>query len=133
MSYAHNNHYEWIEKCYNLKCSELGKEVANIIGWVGRGIYNAPCDTKKINWTDNHCIELNWSQALANYDGQQLTDLVIECHRRMIRVSIQPNMRYLKMMFWKRTTRSFQESIFARMPDIEYMIQKRDEYFNNNN
>ena len=41
MSYAHDKHYEWIESAYNVKCSDLGKQVANILGYVGLGIYQA--------------------------------------------------------------------------------------------
>lgn len=37
MSYAHNDHYKWIETNESVKCSELGKEVANILGFVGEG------------------------------------------------------------------------------------------------
>lgn len=31
MSYAHNKHFEWIESAHKVKCSDLGKEVANIL------------------------------------------------------------------------------------------------------
>jgi hypothetical protein len=129
MSYAHNDHYKWIEENYNITCSPLGKEVANIIGFIGGGIYNAPCNVEKVDWNNNIRIELNWGKSLANYDGQQLTDLVIECHRRMIRVSIEPNMRYIRMTFHQRITRSFEASISKRMPDIETMISMRDSAF----
>ena len=125
MSYAHNEHFEWIESAYDVKCSEIGKQVANILGYVGRGIYNAPFNTKKVDWTHPICIEVNWGQSMANYDGCQLTNLIIECHRRKVRVSIQPNMRTLKIMFWQRSSRT--GSMFERMPDIEDMIKSQDE------
>lgn len=39
MSYAHDKHYGWIESAYYVKCSDLGKQVANILGYGGRCIY----------------------------------------------------------------------------------------------
>ena len=125
MSYAHNSHFEWVESAYKIKCSDLGRQVANILGYVGRGIYNAPFKTEKVDWGNPRCIEVNWGQSMANYDGSQLTDLIIECHRRMIRVLIQPNMRTLKIMFWQRKSRTGR--LFERIPDIEEMIIKQDE------
>jgi hypothetical protein len=124
MSYAHNNHYEWVESAYKLKCSPLGKEVANILGYVGRGIYNAPINTSKINWADDYCIQVSWSTGLSNFDFKTLTELVIECHRRMIRVTIGPNMKNLKIQFWQRHSRT--GSMSKRMPDIEEMIEMLD-------
>jgi hypothetical protein len=126
MSYAHNDHYKWIESCYDLKCSPLGKEVANILGYVGGGIYNAPFATEKVNWTGEYSIIVNWNSSLSNWDFPQLTKLVIECHRRMIRVCISPNMRSIKMIFHKRNTRDKEAGISQRMPDIEEMIHTRD-------
>ena len=125
MSYAHDKHYEWIELAHKVKCSDLGKQVANILGYVGRGIYNAPFKTEKVDWTNPLRIEVNWGRSMSNYDGSHLTDLIIECHRRMVRVSIQPNMRTVKLMFWQRNSRT--GGISERMPDIEEMIKRQDE------
>ncbi len=125
MSYANNDHWKWVESSYKIKCSDLGKEVANILGFVGRGIYNAPFNTKKVDWTNNQWIEANWEQSMANFDGRQLTELVIECHRRMIRVSVQPcSPRHMKLMFWQRQSRTGDMS--HRLPDIEEMIKIQD-------
>lgn len=127
MSYAHNKHYEWVESALKVKCSPLGKEVANILGYVGCGIYNAPINPEKVKWGDDYCVEVNWSKELANWDFRGLTQLVIECHRRMIRVSIEPNMKNLKLMFWQRHSRT--GGISERLPDIEAMIEMQDREF----
>lgn len=129
MSYAHNDHYKWIESNYNLKCSVIGKEVANILGYVGSGIYNASFDTKKVDWTHPTRIELNWKHPMANWDFCELTKLVIECHRRMIRVQIEPNMRYIKMRFHQRFSRNLKDGFSTCLPDIEDMIRMRDEAY----
>lgn len=125
MSYAHDKHYEWIESAYNVKCSDLGKQVANILGYVGRGIHNAPFKTKKVDWANPQYIEVNWGKSMANWDGCALTNLIIECHRRMIRVSIQPNMRTMKILFFQRNSRA--GSMSERLPDIEEMVKSQDE------
>lgn len=125
MSYAHDKHYEWIESAHNVKCSDLGKQVANILGYVGRGIYNAPFKTEKVDWANTRCIEVNWGKSMANWDGCYLTNLVIECHRRMVRVSIGPNMRTMKIQFWQRKSRT--GSMGERLPDIEEMVKSQDE------
>jgi hypothetical protein len=125
MSYAHDKHYECIERAYKVKCSDLGKQVANILGYVGRGIYNAPFKAEKVDWSNPQCIEVNWEQSMANWDGCYLTNLIIECHRRMVRVSIGPNMRTMKIQFWQRKSRS--GSMSERLPDIEEMVKSQDE------
>ena len=125
MSYAHDKHYEWIELAYKVKCSDLGKQVANILGYVGQGIYNAPFKRDTVDWTNKEWIEVNWRKSMANWDGCALTNLIIECHRRMIRVSIQPNMRTMKIMFSQRKSRT--GSMIERLPDIEEMVKSQDE------
>lgn len=127
MSYAHDDHYEWIESAYKVKCSPLGKEVANILGYVGRGIYNAPFKTKRVDWQDPYCITVNWEHDMANWDGCALTNLVIECHRRMVRVSISPNMRTMRLMFHLRHSR--EGRISERLPDIEEMVAIQDKHW----
>lgn len=125
MIYAHDKHYEWIESAHKVKCSDLGKQVANILGYVGRGIYNAPFKTEKVDWANTQCIEVNWGKRMANWDGCALTNLIIECHRRMVRVSIGPNMRTMKIQFWQRKSRT--GSMGERLPDIEEMVKSQDE------
>lgn len=127
MSYAHNEHYKWVEDYCKTKCSELGRQVANILGYVGGGIYNAPINPNKIDWTESHCISVNWTNSLSNWDKCELTELIIECHRRMVRVSIRPNMRNLQLMFWQRNSRT--GSISQRLPDIEDMVKMIDNHW----
>lgn len=132
MSYAHNNHYKWIESNENVKCSELGKEVANILGFVGGGIYNAPISYHKTDWAHENYIEVIWEGYMSNYDFARLTYLLIECFERMIRVTINPHaFRYLKLQFWKRYTR--EGSISERLPTLETMIDIQNKLYGREN
>ena len=63
--YAHFNHYEWVEGRTGKICSPLGRKVANILGYVAGGIYNAPINHKKIEWDDPYCISLAWRGELS--------------------------------------------------------------------
>ena len=131
MSYAHNEHYKWIEQNYNIKCSELGKEVSNIIGFVGGGIYNSPVNHKKTDYTNPYFIEIIWRGSFSNYDFAKLTYLLIECFDRMIRIDIRPHsFSYLKLLFHKRKTRDFNAGMSKRLPTIEHMIKRQRELFN---
>lgn len=130
MEYAHNNHYKWIEKSLNIKCSNLGIDVSNILGFVGRGIYNCPINPAKTDWTHSDYIEVIWMGYFSNYDFSQLTELLIECFERMIRITINPHsFRYLKLQFWKRKTRDINSDIHLRLPTLEYMINTQNELF----
>jgi hypothetical protein len=125
VSYAHDDHYKWIESNYSA-CSELGKNVANILGFVGRGIYNAPINHKKIEWGDPRHISVYWSGTVSNFDGQALTDLVLVCHAKMVRVTVSAcGPHGLKFQFWQRHKR--EGSISERLPTIETMVEQ----FNN--
>lgn len=124
--YAHDDHWKWIEERLRYAdrstvISPLGKEVANVLGYVGNGIYNAPIKPLKTNWSDKYCIEVNWRGGLATYDSPGLTWLVLECHRRMLRVEIEPcNFNLMRLCFWQRQRTG---SGAERMPDIQEMIQ----------
>lgn len=120
MSYAHDNHYKWIESNYGA-CSDLGKQVANILGFVCRGIYNAPINYSKIEWGNPRYIKVHLKSNLSNFDNQKLTDLVLVCHYKMIRVTINPsNSQGLGLEFWQRHSR--EGCISKRLPRIETMI-----------
>lgn len=123
--YANNDHWEWVARLRkDIEMSSLGKEVANIIGYVGYGIYNAPIDYKKIEWDNDIWVEVDWKGDLANWDFDRLTKLILECHKRMIRISIEAKSKgILKMYYHKRKGR--EGMMNERMPTIEEMIERR--------
>ena len=123
MSYAHDNHHEWVERNCGVKCSELGKNVANILGYIGCGIYNAPINVEKVDWANERYIRVNWERGLSNYDGQALTDLVLVCHQKMVRISVSPcNFHLLKLEFWQRHQR--EGDVSRRLPTMQTMLDR---------
>jgi hypothetical protein len=125
MSYAKEIHYKWVESATGQKCSPLGRQVANILGYAGRGIYNAPVNVKRVDWSDEYCLDVVWSGDMANWDFPQLSLLWVECHRRMLRVCIDgcaPGR--LRLRFHQRKTR--EGCGMERLPDCEEMIAMID-------
>lgn len=144
--YANFDHAEWLEKNLVRQISPLGKKVANILGYVGGGLYNCPIDIEKISWQDNDFIEVPWQGRLSNFDGASLSRLWIRSHRELIRVEISttvigkihdfdedeeenPGKSYcLLLLFTQRESR--EGSIITSIPDCEKMIKDCDDDFN---
>lgn len=106
-AYAQMDSAGWVQKQYKREMSSLGREVAQILGVVGGGIYNAPINIDRVNWYDSSWgVHVYWRGTLANWDSPALALLLIECHHRMIRVEIEPgNMQGLRLVFHKRESR----------------------------
>jgi hypothetical protein len=125
MGYAGNYHSKWLEQQLQHPCSALGREVANILGYVGNGLYNAPINIEKIDWTHPYIIEVVWSSYMASWDFPVLTRLWVECTRRMVRVSVEGCApRRLKLQFHKRHQRN--GDVFERLPDVEELVAMVD-------
>ena len=127
--YANNDHWKWVQALQKDKpMSEIGKTVANILGYVGYGIYNCPISHNRIDWTDDYFVKVNWRHSLSNWDFDNLTRLVLECHERLIRVEMSGSAPYMiKMIFHQRKGREGEMS--ERMPTIEEMIERRKTSF----
>ena len=125
-NYANFDHAHWVEKSTKTKLSPLGAVVANILGYVGHGIYNAPLDVCKVDWTNPDYIKVSWRHALCNWDFDELSRLWVECHRRMVRVEIAPlSNKTLQLLFHQRFNRAGDTT--QRLPDCEEMIQRVDQ------
>lgn len=99
--YAQHDSAEWVRD--NIGCSKPEKwgknlptefnvfqaTVLNILGIVGRGIYNAPILWPKTEWASWY-VRVIWGRyhELATADGWELTRLVYLCHETRIRCSI---------------------------------------------
>lgn len=120
-----NKHADWIKKAYKIEMSPLAEDVMEFLGdWYG-GIYNFVHRTnvEKINWHDNHYVEVPYSHSLCTYDDNSLTRLVVMAHDRMFRVEIEPRAhRWLTLVFYKRNLR--EGSIYERLPTIETHIEQ---------
>jgi len=148
--YAHNNHAAWLSGHLKIKPSPLGAKIANILGYVGGGLYNCPVDLRKTDWTNTFIIKVIWkNNHLTNWDDFALSRLWVRCHREMIRVEIgvgeyeeippdlddegeypQPGPTTysgLELCFWQRESRT--GLIQCRLPDCEDMIRDIDDDF----
>lgn len=126
--YAHEQHYEWIERNTKQTCSPLGREVANILGYAGGGIYNAPIVPQKVKWSNAAYIEVTWRGELSNWDRFDLTALWVECCRRRIRVCIRGcGPRYMKLLFHQRDEAS--RDIMQGLPSPADMLKIVDEHY----
>jgi hypothetical protein len=99
--------------------SALGKEVADILGQVWKGLYHL--DEDKIDWENDRYIEVNMVEDLSTWDFNRLTELVVLCHDRAIRMSINKcNFSCLKLIFHKRSRTG---DITQRHPKMEEAIE----------
>ena len=131
--YAHNTHWEWVQRQPKVKVpmSDLGKAVANVLGFVGRGLYNAPINVEKVDWSSRDILIVSWRGDLTNWDMMGLSALWIECHRRMLRVTIAPGgPRCLRLEFFQRKSR--EGDISRHLPDCEDMIALVDGFYGRN-
>ena len=122
--------HDWIERSLKATCSELGKLAADVLGDAFLGIYHLNrTSLKKVDWNNEQQISVTFCGELATVDANELTRLVILCHDRMLRLSVQgaaPN--YLRLVFHKRTVRKGGE-FWQRCPKLDDHIQViRDAY-----
>jgi hypothetical protein len=122
-----NNQYyagaDWVAKVTKQQMSELGKEVANLLGNLYAGIYHIQRPAIKADWTNNNWIEIVVrSDSFATYDLDLLTRLVVLCHDACLRCQLDARAPgYIRLMFHRRKRAG---SIFERHPSIEDAIKK---------
>jgi hypothetical protein len=131
MTYIHQQYAgsEWIKKNVTTDTSELGRDVADFLGDLFKGIYHLNLTSlRKVAWNNPYFIRVTINQGLATYDFDELTRIVVLSHDRKIRVSVEPLARsYLSLLFHKRITR--EGSIMERMPFLDdHVAQIREEY-----
>lgn len=71
---------DWVEGALRVKCSPLGREVADVLGQAFLGIYHVSREAKRVDWSDTRIIEFRYGRSLATYDADELTRLVVLCH-----------------------------------------------------
>ncbi len=120
---------DWIETSLKCRCSELGKNVADLLGDIFKGIYHlAHSSLQKTNWENEYCIEHTLYGELSTIDFNLLTILVVLAHDRMIRVTIRGiGPGYMRLMFHQRTKRT--GSISERYPTIEDHVKQIREHY----
>lgn len=98
---------DWIINSLKVEnISELGKDVADMLGFVFQGIYHIERDVRRVDWSNKHWIEIlvyGRGGDLATFDYSRLTLLVFAAHQMAIRVEItSANPQYLRIMFHRR-------------------------------
>lgn len=102
--------HEWIEtniyaRKLPMEMSELGKDVADLLGELFCGIYHLDYKAlMRVNWSEERWIEIVLGhKELSTCDYDELTKLVFLAHHMAIRVSISASTHnYLKLLFHRR-------------------------------
>ena len=116
---------DWIEKTFKIsKMSQLGKEVADLLGDLFFGIYHLPSVAlRKVDWGNDLCIRITLSTSMATFDGDKLTRLVVLSHDRMLRVDLGPcNFQHMELLVHKRKNREGGDT-YHRMPTMERHLE----------
>ena len=127
MSYQRMDHAGWIERACKVTLNNFQKRVVDILGIAGGGIYNAPINPAKIDWTyGGDGVSVIWKNDMATWDGQSLTMLVFLCHLGRIRCDIKgAGPRQLRLSFWQRKEAG---GIAERHPDITEAVAALEMY-----
>lgn len=102
--------HKWLMSAHKLtddSISQLGKDVADLLGDVFLGIYHL--DQKalaRVDWKNDRWISFVYYGGLATVDGNELTRLIVLAHDRMMRVEIDGAAnKYLRLTFHQRHQR----------------------------
>lgn len=105
--------------------SPLGVRVADLLGDLWRGFYHWHREWRRVDWSHDRWIEVRISKnALdcSTWDGSGLTTLVLLCHQRCLRVTIDPaGSLYLRLTFFLRQRTG---STYERHPTIQEAIAR---------
>jgi hypothetical protein len=114
---------DWIARLLEKDLSPLGREVADLLGDVFRGIYHLSHRAlHKVEWSNPHCIRIVLGNYLATWDSNELTLLVVLSHDRMIRIELRGvGPGYTEITFHKRKTR--EGLLMERLPTMERHIK----------
>lgn len=87
--------------------SGLGVLVANILGYVWRGIYHLDVSAlSRVDWSNKQAIVYVHCGSISTYDSKELTELVILAHDNMLRLEIEAATHgYLRLTFSPRPMR----------------------------
>jgi hypothetical protein len=91
---------------------------------VGGGIYNAPINVNRVDWSDADVVAVVWRGELATYDGNRLTNLVLLCHAAKIRCSIEGvGPGFVRLLFHRRQAEG---GVCSRHPSMEEALRSFD-------
>lgn len=85
---------DWLCASRGVSLSPLGRAVAEIIGYVWRGIYHLSTrDLDASDFTDAHMVQVRVPAELATFDHAELAELVVLCYSNRLRMEIKPRGR----------------------------------------
>lgn len=112
---------DWVER-QGHTLSSIGRDVADLLGWLFQGIYHIEHVVRKVEWNKEQLITVKIGNEanLATYDFNRLTMLVLICHHMAIRCEICPCNPSLLTLKFSRRQRS--DDGFTKHPTIEESI-----------
>lgn len=120
---------DWLENNITDNISPLGKKIADLLGDIWCGIYHLDNSSlERANWNNDHHIRLSFHGDLATIDSSKLTQLVVLCHDRMLRVEVSAATHgYLALIFHQRKVR--EGPLMYRCPTMEDHIVSIRKHF----
>ena len=118
---------DWLRTHARFTVSELGADVADLLGDLAGGIYHLSPEILNVAWSNPTYIELRWHGDLATFDNDRLTRLVLLAHDRALRVELLPRSRlYLTMRFHRRQREG---KGWERHPTAEQALEQHRRYW----
>jgi hypothetical protein len=113
---------DWVEYNALEPISPIGRQVADILGQVFRGIYHIDKDIRRADLTKDYvAMTISASRDFSTFDTSLLTELVVLCHDACIRLEIQTaGPRYFRLLFHQRKREG---QMYERMPTMEEHIK----------
>lgn len=113
---------DWLRASYKLTPSPLGTVVADLLGFVYRGLYHIESSIRNVDWSDNDYITVQLPRGadIGSYDFSEMTTLVLLAHDLHVRVAVCG--RGINMMRLSFSPRSREGGICSRHPDLETHI-----------
>jgi hypothetical protein len=110
----------WLSKYDGVKCSEFGSKVADVLGWVYKGIYHIDKDVlrDRKTWSDSRLIELSVYAPIATWDYSHLTELLFVCYEQNISLEIAGSCNgYSRMLFNDQSPAFSLKDLANSLPD----------------
>ena len=115
---------EWLKRAYCPAPSVLGEDVADLLGFLFRGLYHLSAkQLKQTDWTDARCIAITIpDHRMSTFDANQLTELVLLAHECCLRCELRGRSPgYLQLLFHRRERCG---DITRRHPTIEEAVEQ---------
>ena len=95
---------QYVRNHINSQISQLGSDVADLLGELFLGIYHI--DEKKlkqVDWANPNYISITMHHSFSTFDSADLTQLVFLARHLSVRVLLKPcNQQFLKLFFYPR-------------------------------